>query len=77
MLAPAELQEMAQNLQRKLGLFLRKRRGDLTLMQFSKKIGISDASLHRLEQGDQNVTLRTLELVSERLKCKVGEMLGE
>ena len=68
---------MAQKLQKQLGMFLRKRRGNLTLMQFSKKIGISDASLHRMEQGNQNVTLNTIELISERLKCKVGEMLGE
>ena len=68
---------MAQKLQKQLGMFLRKRRGNLTLMQFSKKLGISDASLHRMEQGNQNVTLNTIELISERLKCKVGEMLGE
>ena len=49
----------------------------MTLMQFSKKLGISDASLHRLEQGQQNVTLKTLEQLSARLKCGVGEMLGE
>lgn len=68
---------MAHKLQKQLGAFLRKKRADLTLMQFSKKLGISDASLHRLEQGDQNVTITTLERLSERLKCKVGEMLGE
>ena len=73
----ATLALMAQKLQKQLGMFLRKRRGNLTLMQFSKKLGISDASLHRMEQGNQNVTLNTIELISERLKCKVGEMLGE
>ena len=68
---------MARKLQKQLGSFLRKRRGELTLMQFSRKLGISDATLHRLEQGQQNVTITTLERLSERLKCKVGEMLGE
>ena len=68
---------MAKKLQKQLGMFMSKRRGNLTLMQFSKKLGISDASLHRMEQGNQNVTLNTIELISERLKCKVGEMLGE
>jgi hypothetical protein len=29
-----------------------------------------------MEMADQNVTLKTLEL-SQRLKCSVGEMLGE
>lgn len=74
---PQTRRPMARKLQKQLGAFLRKRRGDLTLMQFSKKLGISDASLHRIEQGDQNVTITTLERLSERLKCKVGEMLGE
>ena len=68
---------MAFKLQKKLGVFLRKKRGDLTLLQFSKKLGISDASLHRMEQGSQNVTLNTLERISDRLKCSVGQMLGE
>jgi hypothetical protein len=40
--------------------FLRKRRGDLTYQQFSRKLGISDSTLQRLGIGHQNVTLKTL-----------------
>jgi DNA-binding Xre family transcriptional regulator len=68
---------VAQRLANQLGSFLRKRRGKLTYAQFAKKVGLSDSTLHRLEMADQNVTLKTLELLSERLKCKVSEMLGE
>lgn len=32
---------------------------------------------HRLELGEQNVTLKTLEQICNRLRCTVTEMLGE
>jgi DNA-binding Xre family transcriptional regulator len=68
---------MAQRLARQLGAFLRKRRGDLTYRQFSRKMGISDSTLQRLEIGAQNVTLKTLEQICDRLKCGISEMFGE
>jgi transcriptional regulator with XRE-family HTH domain len=61
---------------RKLASFLRKKRGKLTYARFAKKVGLSDSTLHRLEMAEQNVTLKTLEHLSQRLKCSVG-MLGE
>ena len=64
-----------KRLPKKLAQFIRKQRGDLTFQQFSRKTGISDSTLHRLEMADQNVTIATLELLSDRLKCKVGEMV--
>ncbi len=68
---------MAQRLAKQLGAFLRKKRGDLTYQQFSRKMGISDSTLHRMELGEQNVTLKTLEQICDRLKCKVSEMFRE
>jgi DNA-binding Xre family transcriptional regulator len=68
---------MAQRLARQLGAFLRKRRGDLTYQQFSRKMGISDSTLQRLEIGAQNVTLKTLEQICDRLRCRISEMFGE
>lgn len=50
---------------------------NLTYAQFAQKVGLSDSTLHRLEMADQNVALKTLERLSQRLKCKIGEMLGE
>ena len=40
-------------------------------------MGISDSTLHRIEMGEQNVTLKTLQQISDRLKCWVSEVLGE
>lgn len=68
---------VAQTLAQKLGAFLRKKRGDLTYAQFARKTGISDSTLHRLEIGQQNVTLKTIEQLTERLKCKVSEIFPD
>ena len=34
------------------------------------------ATLHRLEQGTQNVTLKTLEQITIRLKCSIGDIFS-
>ena len=69
---------MAQKkLAKQLAAFLRKKRGDLTYQQFSRKTGLSDSTLHRLELGDQNITLKTLEHICERLKCGVAAIFEE
>jgi len=57
-----------------LGKFLRQRRGEMTLREFAKKIGISDSSLQRIEIGEQNVSLDTLEEMLGRLKCSISEV---
>ncbi len=68
---------MAKRLAKQLGSFLRKKRGDLTYAQFAKKVGLSDSTLHRMELGEQNVTLKTLEQLAEQLECTVSEMFEE
>jgi transcriptional regulator with XRE-family HTH domain len=55
---------MADRLAKQLAVFLRKKRGELTYQQFSRKIGISDSTLHRMELAEQNVTLKTLEQIA-------------
>jgi transcriptional regulator with XRE-family HTH domain len=68
---------VAQRLAKKLGAFLRKKRGDLTYAQFSRKTGISDSTLHRLELGEQNITLKTIEQLTQRLKCTVADLFED
>jgi DNA-binding Xre family transcriptional regulator len=55
---------------------LRARRGSLTQEKFARKLGISRPTLTRLETADQNVTLKTLERISQRLRCEPGELLS-
>lgn len=68
---------MAASLQVRLGQFLRQRRGDLSLPAYARKLGISSSSLHRMEMGEQNVTLKTLELLLKRMKSDVTEVFGD
>ncbi len=65
---------MAKSLHDQLAKFLRKKRGDLTYLQFSRRLGISASTLHRMERGEQNVTLETLEQIMARLKCCLDDI---
>lgn len=55
---------------------LKRRRGDLSMRDFAIKIGLSKTSLQRIENEEQNVTIDTLELLCAKLKCEVGDLLG-
>ena len=63
-----------KRLSKKLAKFMNKKRGNLTFLQFSEKMEMSRASLHRIEQGKQNVTLETLEKICERLHCHPSDI---
>jgi DNA-binding Xre family transcriptional regulator len=65
---------MAQRLAKQLADFLRHKRGELTYAQFSRRVGLSDSTLQRLEMGEQNVTLKTLEQITSRLKCSMSDI---
>ena len=65
---------MGHDLAKKLGKFLKQRRGEMTYEQFAKKLGLSDSTLHRLELAEQNVTLKTLEQIVTRLRCTVSDI---
>ena len=47
----------------------------LTQTQMARKLGISQATLNRLESGTQNVTLRTLAVLARALRCDVVDLL--
>ncbi|GMV90927.1 MAG: hypothetical protein AMXMBFR82_07050 [Candidatus Hydrogenedentota bacterium] len=64
-------------LAKRLGIRLRELRGDESQLQFSKKLGISNSSLNRMELGEQNVSLNTLEVLCKRLKCDVGDLFAD
>lgn len=49
----------------------------MTLRDFARKSGLSSSTLQRLEQGDQNVTLDTLETVMGKLKVSISEVFGK
>jgi len=65
---------MAMDLAQKLAANLRARRGAKTQYVFARKLGISRATLSRLESGAQNTTIATLEQIAKSLRCDIGEL---
>lgn len=61
-------------LARRLAKKLRELRGDEPQLRFCRKLGISKSSLHRMEEGDQNTSLRTLEVLCSRLHCDIADL---
>lgn len=70
--APEEISRKGEN-----NRIVRARRGEATLAQFARKLGISDSTLQRLEIGGQNIGVDTLERTLDRLKCPAAEVFGE
>jgi len=62
------------DLAQKLAANLRARRGNKTQDEFARKLGISRATLSRLESAAQNTTISTLEQISKSLRCDVAEL---
>ena len=56
---------------------LQELRGDMTQRAFAERIGISQPHLNRIEQAKENVTLRTLQTITDRLKCSIGWLLDD
>jgi DNA-binding Xre family transcriptional regulator len=61
---------LAQRLARGLALM----RGEESQNRFARRLGISNASLNRIENRGQNVSLKTLEMLCRRLKCDIGDL---
>lgn len=53
---------------------IRALRGDKTQDAFARKLGISQATLARLESGAQNTTIKTLRQICKALRCDIGEL---
>ena len=49
-------------------------RGEQSQLQFAKKMGISQSSLNRIENKDQNISLYVLERVASRLKIDIKDL---
>lgn len=62
------------SLETQFGRFLRDRRGKMTYAEFSRKLGLPPSTLHRLEQGAQSITLRGLQQIMRRLKCRLADI---
>jgi DNA-binding Xre family transcriptional regulator len=61
-------------LARRLSKALARFRGEASQNQFARRLGISNASLNRLENQVQNISLKTLEQLCRALKCDVVDL---
>lgn len=73
---PAQAAWVRHQLRQDLAKFLRAKRGKRTLAQFARKTGISTSTLQRLEIGDQNITIDTLEQILNRLGSDVHDIFS-
>jgi DNA-binding Xre family transcriptional regulator len=65
-----------QTLDKELAGFLRKSRGEASYSEYAKKLGMTASNLHRLENGQQTITLRKLQEIMERLKVDLGDIFS-
>jgi DNA-binding Xre family transcriptional regulator len=60
-----------------LARFLRQQRGEMTFAEFSRITGLPPSTLYRLERMEQSITLGRLELLMNRLKCRLEDIFPE
>lgn len=65
------------NLSKKLAVKIRRLRGERTQREFARKLGINHSTLNHIEQGKENVTLKTLQRICGALKCQVGDLFED
>lgn len=58
----------------RLGRRLQELRGSEPQLRFAKKLGISKSSLNRMELGEQNVSLKTLDILCRKLKMDITDL---
>ena len=59
---------------KRLAAFIREKRGDMTLREFALRTGLSLATLHRIENMQQNVTIDMLEYLCELFDCRLQDL---
>ena len=63
-----------RNLDAQLAKFLREQRGEMSYVQFAKKIGVGHMTARRLESGEHHITLRKLEGIMDKLKVRLSDV---
>lgn len=66
-----------ESLDQKLARFLREQRGTQTFSQFARKLGVSESTLHRIENGQQSATLRRVQQFLRALHCDYEDIFGD
>lgn len=62
------------HLRQRLARFIREKRGKLSQREFARKIGVTQSTVMRIENLDQNVTLKTLETLCRAFHADIGDL---
>jgi transcriptional regulator with XRE-family HTH domain len=62
------------HLRSRLAAFIRQRRGSTPQRVFARKMGVAQSTIMRIENEDQNVTLKTLEQLCKAFHVDVGDL---
>ena len=54
-----------------------RKRAGLTQVQLSEATGIDQASISRMENGKQGITLEYLKRIAQALGVEIGDLLGD
>ena len=65
------------SLRNRLAIYIRLRRGGLTQREFARRTGVAQSTIMRIENEDQNVTLKTLEQLCRAFRVDVAELFPE
>jgi len=58
-----------------LARFVKHRRGDRSMDDFRRQVGITQSTVFRPEQASMSITLRVLQQILRRLRCSLPEVL--
>ena len=74
----AKVSEDPELMLSQIGLRISRRRQELGLSQraFGERVEMAQGNVHRIENGDQNVTIRTLCKIAEALDMTVAELIA-
>ena len=61
-------------LRERLARFIREKRGDIPQREFARKIGVAQSTIMRIENLDQNVTIKTLENLCRAFHVDIGDL---
>lgn len=61
-------------LRERLARFIREKRGDIPQREFARKIGVAQSTIMRIENLDQNVTIKTLESLCQTFHLDIGDL---
>lgn len=61
-------------LRERLAKFIREKRGDTPQREFARKIGVAQSTIMRIENLDQNVTIKTLESLCQTFHADIGDL---